>query len=366
LTTAPVSIIRTSDRMHFKKCRRAWDYSSKIRQNLEPIEPRQALEFGTAFHSALEVYYDPAFWHGDRDTVKALSQARMREVTFAQKRAARGAAEVLPDNLVEDFAWREKFGPGMLNYFFDWAKMNDNLTPVYVEIEFEVPIIVPDGIRLPNERFFRDRPTGHLYFDGQPVVYQGRIDMIARDSIGRLWIVDHKTAARLDEWIEWLELDEQMTSYAWAIKQQLGIDIYGVLYSEHVKGFPMPPEVLSRPYKGRMLSTNKNQNTSFDLMIAAIKEHGELEEDYQDYLWFLEQEGKQYIRRTEVPRSEQELENMGKQIAMEAIDMLNDPFIYPRPDKFNCKYCDHRLLCLATNDGSDTKWIINTRYRTRT
>lgn len=366
-------IIRTSDRIQFKRCRRAWDIGSKIRQNLEPVVSRPALEFGSAFHAALEVYYNPATWSWIQDDRRIVVQELARKAAhdslqkqFNMIAKFRGDGADLTD-LREQFQEHHDLANGMLNYFIKWAGPNDELTPVYVEIEFNIPIVWPPEVEYPGIRdvHFGVNHEGYLTYNGEVVYYQGRIDMIAQDREGRYWIVDHKTAARLTDTTEFLELDEQMKSYAWAARLVLGIDIKGVVYSEHVKGYPQPPQELTRPYKGRWLSTNKQQDTSLELFLEALKVTGEAPELYADYIYFLQQEGRQYIRRTPVNFSVTELDNLGRQIAFEAVDMLGDPFTYPSPDKFSCKWCDHRTLCLAMNDGSDTEYIKQTYYVSR-
>lgn len=368
-------IIRTSDRIQFKKCRRAWDIGSKIRQNLEPIKVRTPLEFGTAFHAAMEVYYDPDTWSWLKDdravVVRELArkafhdtcteQFRMHEKTFPDG--------TLPDELRDEFKERRALGDGMLDYFFTWAETRDRLTPLHREIEFEVPILFPHWLApwtlVELERRGFSDIDGYLYYKGKPVVYQGRIDLIAQDDQGKIWIVDHKTAANLQPTTEFLELDEQMGSYAWAAEIMLGIDIWGVLYSEHRKAYPQPPKILERPYRSRWISTNKQQATTVEMFMEALEETGESPDLYEDYLHYLREEGLQYIRREWVHRSPVELENLGRQISLEAIEMLSEPFIYPSPDKFSCKWCDHRTLCLAMNDGSDIEWIKSHHYYNR-
>jgi hypothetical protein len=101
-------------------------------------------------------------------------------------------------------------------------------------------------------------------------------------------------------------------------------------------------------------------------MVEAIAEH-DPHGDYDDYLQYLKSESKQYFRRTDVPIAGDEIQTIGEQICCEAIDMLGEPFIYPNPGWHagNCKWCDFRLPCMATNDGSDVNWILKERYFVR-
>src|SRR5690606_35461249 len=99
-------------------------------------------------------------------------------------------------------------------------------------------------------------------------------------------------------------------------------------------GFPEEPAILNRAYKGKILSTNANQNTSYEMMVAAIKKYDRTAGEqglYDDYLTFLKNEGKQYFKRTPIHRSPRELQNLGLQIFDEASDMVSNPRIYPTP-----------------------------------
>ena len=338
--------IHTSDRITFKKCRRKWDFSSPIRQGYKRKEGAKPLEFGTAIHAALEVYYNPETWNWLKDDRREVVHGLVL-MAFVQTnklhRLARG--ENISEEDKEDFAERQALGIGMLQNYFLWAPDNDAwFTPVCVEQKFEVPI---DGV------------WGHL--DDQPM-YRGKLDVLAVDKDDWYWIIDHKTAARLEEQGPFLELDEQCGSYAWAVQKQLGIRVAGVIYNELYKGHPLPPNLNKNQREGRWYSVNRQQDTSYEMALHTLTEANEPLHLYEDYLTFLRNDGKQYVRRTITQRSQEELENLGMQIAGEVVDMLEDPKIYPNPDKFSCRWCDYQLPCLATNDGSDVKWILKENY----
>jgi hypothetical protein len=334
--------IHTSDRITFKQCRRKWDLSSRIRQNLKPKAPAKALEFGTAIHAALEVYYEPNMWDADREMVNLLTVNEFRHVNNLQKKE-RGDELSEEDRI--DFEERLELGIGMLENYFLWAPARDNFTPVMVEARFEVP--VPGTV-------------GHLY----KAVYRGRLDMLVEDKDGLYWIVDHKTTARMEDNEPFLELDEQCGSYCWAIQEMLGVKVGGVIYNELYKGVPIEPAMNSSQRQGRWYSINRQQNTSYDLVLKTITEANEPLHLYEDYLNFLKAEGRMYFRRIQVHRSQEELQNLGRQIAEETADMLDPNLrIYPNPNKWNCKWCDYRLPCMAMNDGSDIEWIIKENYR---
>jgi len=61
------------------------------------------------------------------------------------------------------------------------------------------------------------------------VVLRGKIDLIARDEKGRVWIWDHKTSQYLPKAREH-DLDDQLTVYLWALREE-GMDVRGAIYN---------------------------------------------------------------------------------------------------------------------------------------
>lgn len=346
----PRHIIRTSDRRTYKKCRLQWDWTSKIRRDLEPNRIDKNLTFGTAIHAGLEQYYDPRSWH---DRQVAIGAAH---VAFDQS-LPRPEAEA--DDEQRD-AYKEalKLGHGMLDGYFAWATEYDRFTPLAVELEFEVPIPAPHGTSLPA-------PFGsngeHLFYRGEHVMYQGRIDLLVQDEWGAYWICDHKTAGKLED-TDFLARDEQCGSYAWAIQEMLGFKINGVLYNELWKQLPHPPKQL----KSGKFSVDKSQNTTLKIFQETVAQHGQDVVEYADFVEWLTANEKPYFRRTQVHRSQRELQLLGEQIALEAVDMLNGPSIYPNPDRFTCGRCAFQAPCLARMDGSDSEWLLKEIAHKRT
>lgn len=353
-------VIRTSDRLAFKRCRQAWDFGSKIRMNFEPMMRPLPLDFGTAIHGALEVYYDPGFWHADRSIVQLSAKEEFVAICKDHKK---DYLSVMDQEQMDELMERERFieplelGKGMLDHYFKWAPTVDNFKPLMVEIEFEVPILVPAGLELPPG--FENR-GGELYFEGLPVVYQGRCDLLIEDPFGNVWIVDHKTAGNFGS-TEYLEMDEQCGSYIWALFMQLGVDVKGVIYNRLLKAAPKPPQELQRGG----FSKNRQQRTTYELYKQTLIENGERVTDYIDFLEFLQDRGNPFFQRLQVQRSKTEMRNLANQICIEAIDMLNSPNIYPNVGMFTCMGCSYRTPCLAKMDGSDVNFVLKDLFRQR-
>lgn len=363
----PAPIVRTSDRNQFRKCREKWNFTSKIREDWEYVPGIEPLDFGIACHTAWDVYYDPRRWNEPRGLVQYESiHAFIKHLEEWKVRLQKADQWAL-----NAARWSElmELGIGMLEHYFMWAPKNDTeWVPIKSEIEFEVPIPVPDRLKMMvNESNwnFRVGPNDQLQInlplDEQPgsgtdwewvdVLYQGRIDLIVQFPNGKYGLVDHKTAAQFGQ-TEHLELDTQTRSYAWALKKMLGIDIERIIYNEARKAVPSEPRVL----KSGFLSKAKNQGTTVQLYEAKIKQLNHDPSYYADFLPVLEANQTQYFRRTEVTYSRNELAATERAILMEAIDMLNDPFIYPNPDRWNCNGCPFRTPCLLKQEGGDYDW----------
>lgn len=333
-------VIRTSERTTFKKCRRLWDFNSVLRQAREPVKMSSALAFGIAIHVGLQHYYEPERWEFPQDVKVGKA---VGEFVKENERQRREYMEARGDLSVEDeqeFKEREELGVAMLKHYCKWAERQDEFTPVAVEERFQVPIPDEDG-----------QP---LYIDGRPVVYQVRVDLLLKDKQDRLWILDHKTTARFDQ-LNFLDVDTQITSYAWAAQLHYQEKIAGVVYNEVRKSAPKEPRVL----QSGKLSQDKSQLTTYELYVEAIEQHGLDASDYSGMLDYLREQGDSFVRRTRVHRTQREIAHQGQLILDEARDMLENPSIYPNPGKFNCNYCDFLAPCTVVSEGGDVDYMLN-------
>lgn len=259
----------------------------------------------------------------------------------------------LPFEIEEEFKERVDLGLGMLTHYAKWAPKVDDFTPVKVEIEFEVPIMVTvaEGHQIQM----------HCECHDWPVFYQGRIDGIVKDRLGFYWILEHKTTAQLAS-TEFLALDDQCGSYVWALRQ-LDIPVKGVIYNEALKDYPEPPKPLVQPRQGRNYSVNKQQRTTYEIYLQEIERAGEDISRYEDFLEYLRDNGNPFFRRTQVHRSEPEIRNLGKRIYDEARDMLDPGLrIYINPGRFTCQFCSYRQPCVSKQEDSDYEFILRELY----
>lgn len=344
-------VIRTSDRATFRRCRKQWDYSSKIRRNYEPVKTPTPLEFGIAFHEAMEVYYDPKGWESPLAVKASAALGAFAKAVNRQKEQYADSVGVLSDEMKVEFEERYELGIGMLNYYiFNYSAEYDmSWVPIAVEQHFELPIVDLDG--------------NTIYVDGEPLVYQGRIDLIMYDgSTDTYWLVDHKTRAKFDS-TDHYEQDTQASSYIWAAEQLYDIKLEGVIFNEIKKTVPKEPKV----NKNGTLSVDKRQQTTAKLFRAKCEEVGQEPSKYQEYLDYLEDYGPEFVRRVITYRGKAAKRVQHQLIVDEAIDMASNPRIYPNPSDFNCRGCPFRTPCAAFLDDADEEYLLNdsTLFRKR-
>jgi len=146
----------------------------------------------------------------------------------------------------------------------------------------------------------------------------------------------------------------------------LNIPIAGVVYNRLLKAYPSPPEPLKATRKGCNFSVNKQQRTTYDVYRRGILAANEPIAPYMEFLDYLKQQGNPFFQRLQIHRSRTEQMNLQAQIGWEAMDMLNDPVVYPSAGMFTCMGCAYKQPCIAMNDGSDYQYILNSLFRKRT
>jgi hypothetical protein len=396
-----VHSIHTSGRKSYRGCRRRWDWI--YNHYFYPTVSAKPLEFGIAFHKAMEAGYDPKLPKLDYRLRLSLAKVAFKKKVQEQLDAfkANPAVTLTPEEADSDYKERIKLGLGMLNYFFtEVAPEIDHGYNIYAtEIAFEVPITDTLGNQLWCKctdcwrryvawvKAFRPdweqdlKPTMQEQadwdydpirkWDGLPVTYGGRIDLLVQDEDGGIWIVDWKTAAQLtrEENEGFLELDDQITSYVWAL-WLLGLDVKGFIYVEIKKGYPQEPEPLTRRYKGRLYSASKSNDYDADLYETTVMQNDPIAYQdglYDEFIEFLKTEGNtRFVFCHRQDRNHQELEEAGRNIWMEAVEMTSSStFLYPNAGKFNCGTCAFQGPCKAKNRGEDVEYLLLSTFEKR-
>lgn len=339
-------VVRTTDRNNFKKCRRLWQYTSPLQLfELEPTRVNKNLAFGIALHKGWETFYDPENQQLD---LQARTDLACAAILSEFKRQAKVEGDLSTER-EEEYEEMIQLGLGMMrNYTKYAAKADKGWTFKAVEAKYQVPVVEADG--------------SLMIVDGRPVVYQVRIDVLAEDSNGGLWIWDHKTAAYVTGDVRFLDNDTQISAYLLAVQAALGVVLEGIVYNEAAKSVPSKPKQL----KNGSLSQDKRQSTTYDLYVEAITELGLDSEPYGAILEFLRYKEDAFFRRTLIRRTQRELRYQNQLLLMEVRDMLSNPSIYPNPSKMHCGGCDFFYPCLVENELGDVDFVLSgPAYRTR-
>lgn len=383
-----------SDVGAYKRCRRYWDWSSPTRTNLRHkvsvFGINVNLWFGTGIHYCLEQYYNPTLrrdpvetwntwftsqWQGgiiDESLLESNYDPNPRCATDSHMMGytdtlyqVQGLRDLLPSPDEEEFAAFHLLGTGMMEFYRDYAKRNDNFEVIAAESTFSVPL----GFEAIDQR--EDSPN---YGKKLEVHARGKRDAIVHLlDIDKYGIIDHKTAGKMDEdYFLKLEKDPQCSTYMWASeKEALASDlpwtnIQYVLYNVLRKAYPKPPT----PLKNGTPSLNRTEESTTAQFFQDYIVANSLELWFEDnakaqgyYTWLMETGDENFIIREKVRRNAYELENTGEQLKMVAKEMLSDPLIYPNPvGSSMCTKCQFRAPCVAADDGSDWMGILSDEY----
>lgn len=408
--------VHTSERRSFRGCRRRWSWL--FREYYYPTTTAKPLEFGVAYHAAMEVFYEPQYWNAPRQAVLEIAIQTLKAKCVEQFRKYEEYHGPADPEVRADYKERVALGEGMLRYHeenvYPW--MAERYKPLKVEVSFEVPIMKLDHRgELTDEQLwckckvcwqrFKNHLTENKYgafinnrgvrvlvatathpgtpdalwgwgdvihhaWRGLPVTYGGRIDCVMEDlEDGGIWIFDWKTAAQLSEdRQEFLELDDQISSYVQSLKK-LGVDVRGFVYFEQRKATMAEPEPMKVMRLGRRFTVSKQVECD-----AATYERTVSENDpeayanglYDDFISWLKSNDKRFHAHYVVHRNEEQLRQTELNIAREAAEITNpNLLIYPNAGRFNCMNCAFKQPCMSANDGGDYRYSLETQYEKR-
>ena len=329
----PPFILRTSDRMLFKRCRRLWGWLSHLQQGRVLSESADYLWFGTGIHYALEDY------HG-------LNLYEHPALAFMAYVHASRQAQILPGTWME----HQQLGVALMCYYLEqWLARRDPLTTFEKDgiPQVEVNGVVDLEMKTP---------------DGRDILYGFTLDRIVIDEHKRLWIVEYKTAKAIK--IFNLDVDEQITAYCWAAWKLYGIPVAGVIYQQFRKNIPTLPKILAT---GKV-SIDPKQHTSAALYAKLLTDmYGGVEhapkENIMAYNKLCAQEDEdkdRFIVRQRIERNQKQLDAFDIKVRMEIEDITNPNLpLYPNPTWLCDAMCPLQAACVAMDDGSDWQTILD-------
>lgn len=344
-----VAIIRTSDRIQFRNCRRRWGWQSHLRNNLTSKENAGPLWFGSGMHYALEDFH--TFNHYGHPA-KAFE---------AYVHATRKNTSVIP--LPADWDDLRILGHGMMYYYGDyWLRNRPRLRTFQFKGQYQVEVNA--HIEIP-----RNQLPPHVQENYDRVIYSVTLDRVVEDDDNLLWIVEYKSAKKMET--KHLPTDPQVNAYCWAGQMLYGRPISGVIYQQHRKTLPDIPRILANG----TISLSKSQATTHSLYRAQVvklcgPDFQRWPAAYVDMVnYFAAQESPyhdDFIRRDKVHRNEHTAQAEGQKILFELDEMLNlDTPLYPNAHRFQCGWCPFMNACIAIDDGGDWEFELKHFFQPR-
>ena len=351
-------IIRTSDRINFKQCRRKWGWSSHLKRNLAPKNLATPLWFGSGIHFALEDFHGHNQFGSPDKAFLAYCIATSRQDT-----------RILPDDAQEML----DLGQKMMDYYVrHWLRFR-KVIPTYwapnpktgelepqVEVNFEIPIPFDEHPHLARLAEIHGADC---------ILYCGTIDRVGIDEDGQLWVVEYKTAKRYEQYH--FQTDPQVTTYVWALSHVYDKPVAGVQYFQYIKNAPEPPRILASTGK---ISLASNLVTSYPLFYDALERYyGDADRAPKEYHQKLAEIGRaedehqdRFIRRDIVRRNTHACNAEAMKILLETEDMLNpDLPLYPNPTR-QCSYmCSFLAPCVTMDDGGDWEYELEQEVDSR-
>lgn len=342
-------MVRTSERLLFKRCRWAWDRDFNDR--MRPARSGPALRFGSLMHAAMEPYYKVGRKRGPHPakTFKRLFDKDFEEqghLGFRDEDGTWADAGEMGVHLLEDYV--KKYGK------------DERYEVIATEQAFQVPILNP--------------VTGKVV-----AIYTGIVDGIWRDLDEQLLLIaDHKSAAQIST--GYLALDEQAGAY-WTFGQdwlrEKGLlkpedELAGMLYNflRKAKRDTRPQNAdghyLNKPDKETLVSA---AGRMFDLKSPA--ELKKLKVD--DLIDMIDRKGgpgtaaqlgevsksqpPPRFHRERIYRDEADRDAVRARVYEELREMhmirQGKLTAYKNPSQFTCPMCSYRDICELHESGHD-------------
>lgn len=321
-----------TDLISYSECRRKW----YLEKNWSLSKPPPQFWFGSTIHAGLEELYRTLDYDKARlalDNYIRTSLITLEENTGALWETVRQEFDDLAD---------------LARKVFENYLLYSESHPLGGEVRaVELPIKIP---------LFEDWRYGK-------VILSGRIDLVLETDDG-LWIVDHKTSSSSMNF-SGLDMDEQLTAYAFMAQWALKRTPYAVMYNVLIKDAPQPPRVL----KDGSLSKDISQKTTYEWYLQELQARGEDPADYQTVLFALQTVGwGKFFQRESGTRNTEELSRYHQRAIRKTKDLIGiltdpDKNAYPNPSTYRCGYCPFVSVCKSIEDGGDGQAILEAHFQ---
>lgn len=311
----------------FRFCPKQADY--KYRQRLKPRMLGKPLKRGTWMHFLLEEHHAGRDWRAKHEEL-----CRQYEQLFDDEKDYYGDLPTECEQLMESYIWHYKDDP--------W---------VVLQTEFTVETPFPDG-----------------------TIYRGKVDALVENSLG-LWLVDHKTHARLPDHGFRL-MDSQSGLYLWACRRNK-IPVQGFIWNYLKTKAPAKPKLLK---DGSRLSV-KMGDTDYLTYVRELKrlkvEHGyRITRENVEYSQMLkahryvvgQPQNSPFFRRDVMEKDDEMLKRVAAQAyhtskRMHNYDFDNQIAVETNPSR-NCSFqCSYTELCQVELMGGNPQYLRKQVYK---
>lgn len=335
-------VAHINDVMAYKKCRRLWNWSSLLRNSLEPKAPHAPFFIGRAVHYVIEQLRGdatPPLTSLSTFLRKELNPLRQDAFTWPIYR--------------EDIKQQVHLIRALIRQYHEWSVKNrgpfadNNLEPLAQEIIFgdsKDPLAFP-AVLLKDRNGVPYKP--HVYL-------AGRFDELVRHRMhGTVWLGETKTCRSIEERTALLWHDEQATAYCYAAQELFNEPVAGVVYTLLRKKIASRPEVL----KKGTLSQDKRIDTTVGTYRKAIYDlHGEVSDEfveshYGDILFHIGNFAKPFVDRIAIERSPQQIALFVEELHATVLEMYNPSTYINATRTWSCPGCHFRQPCLSADTG---------------
>ncbi len=255
----------------------------------------------------------------------------------------------------------------------EWKKAKKKWSKLFIEEQEEYGDL-PDEIRVIMEGFFKfyrkdpikfirlkqsKKKTEHHFIVPltKEINLNFKVDALGRSKDKLRWIIDHKSYRSIPEG-EAPYTDLQTMIYTWGLRK-LGIKVDGVMWNFIRWKKPTRPGLLS---EGDKLSQAKNIDTTWDVYLDTIREHGFKPKDYSKMKDILTNAETKFYKRLYLPINETLLDHLVSE-AITTAEEIRDARPPVRSMERHCDWCEYKGLCQAELRGLDAKWIRSNEYQ---
>jgi hypothetical protein len=336
--------ITTWDRATFKRCRRAWDFGSRLRQNYDPVVPPQPFDLEEALRYALTVYYFPAMWDWTRGIVRPITLEGFTK-SMREQRARYEAHRPFTPEQERDWTESLQLGEALLRAYFLWAPSVDEFETLHVEMD--VDVVVPDPVI---------HGVGLTTPEGDSIYYRDRLELLVVDERDHFWIVTHRLSEGGWADVDQLVLDEEALAQCWACEEfYTKVTVAGSIHNElRVDVRPDPPPMPD----AESYAWPRRTSRRYDQFGPEPPPRPATE--------VVDRQTSEHFRRTTIARSRAEVQGFGRQLAALVQDITEPGLrVYPTPSWPHCRTCRYRSPCIALNEGADVAGVLAESYRDR-